>query len=163
MEKNALEWIDKLALIKHKEGGYYREIYRSEKKVGKYINSYHLATSIYYLLEGNDYSAFHKINGDEIWHFLYGSSITIYILDEKTSKLTKVILGRDIDRNESLTTIIYKGCWFAAEVNNKLSYTLIGCTVIPGFEFRSFTLAKKKILLSKFPKYRKVIEKLTCN
>ena len=71
-----------------------------------------------------------------------------------------VKLGNDLDKDEKLKLVIDEGNWFAAEVNDKSSFTLVGCTVIPGFEFKNFELAKKKSLLLKFPSYKWIIEKL---
>ena len=159
MENNSKYWIEKLELVRHIEGGFYKQIYASKKKCQEHGNR-SLATCIFYLLEGNDFSAFHKINGDEIWHFFIGSSLTIYIFNEYDSKLKIVKLGKDLDKGENLQLTINEGNWFAAEVNDKSSFTLVGCTVIPGFEFKNFKLAKKKSLLLKFPSYKWVIEKL---
>ncbi len=159
MENNAQYWIEKLELVRHIEGGFYKQIYASKKQCQEHGNR-NLATCIFYLLDGNDFSAFHKINGDEIWHFFIGSSLTIYIFNEKDSKLKIVKLGKDLDKGENLQLIINEGNWFAAEVNDKSAFTLVGCTVIPGFEFKNFRLAKKKSLLLKFPSYKGIIEKL---
>ncbi len=159
MENNAQYWIKKLELVRHIEGGFYKQIYASKKQCQEHGNR-NLATCIFYLLDGNDFSAFHKINGDEIWHFFIGSSLTIYIFNEKDSKLKIVKLGKDLDKGENLQLIINEGNWFAAEVNDKSAFTLVGCTVIPGFEFKNFRLAKKKSLLLKFPSYKGIIEKL---
>ena len=159
MENNSKYWIEKLELVRHIEGGFYKQIYASKRQCQENGNR-SLATCIFYLLEGNDFSAFHKINGDEIWHFFIGSSLTIYIFNENDSKLKIVKLGKDLDKGENLQLIINEGNWFAAEVNDKSSFTLVGCTVIPGFEFKNFKLAKKTSLLLKFPSYKWVIEKL---
>jgi hypothetical protein len=160
MENTSQYWIKKLGLVRHIEGGYYKQIFISKKKCQEHGNK-NLATCIFYLLDGNEYSAFHKINGgDEIWHFFIGSSLTIYIINEKNSKLKIIKLGNDLEKNENLQLIIKEGNWFAAEVNDKSSFTLVGCTVIPGFEFKSFELGKKQSLILKFPSYKSIIEKL---
>ena len=156
---NSHYWIQKLALVKHIEGGYYKQIYASNKQCLE-NNNRNLATCIFYLLDGKDYSAFHKINGDEIWHFFIGSSLTIYIINEKESKLIIEKLGPNLDKGENFQIIINEGNWFAAEVDDKTSFTLVGCTVIPGFDFKYFEIAKRKSLLLKFPKYKQIIEKL---
>ena len=86
MENNSQYWIKKLRLVRHVEGGYYKQIYASRKQCQEY-NIKNMATCIYYLLEGNDFSAFHRINADEIWHFFLGSSLTIYNINENESKM----------------------------------------------------------------------------
>ena len=76
--------IDKLRLTKHPEGGYFKETYRSKGTIEKdnlpmtYQGKRNFCTSIYFLLKSNEFSAFHKINQDESWHFYEGSSITIH-------------------------------------------------------------------------------------
>ena len=82
MTLKAYYWIHKLGLIKHPEGGFYRETYRSSETV----NNRSIMTSIYYLLDGNQFSTFHRVYGDEIWHFYYGSSLTLYIINERNSR-----------------------------------------------------------------------------
>ncbi|HET8793422.1 MAG TPA: cupin domain-containing protein [Nitrososphaeraceae archaeon] len=159
MENNSQYWIEKLGLVKHVEGGYYKQIYASQKQCQEH-NIRNLATCIFYLLEGNDFSAFHRINADEIWHFFLGSSLTLYNINENESKMKINKLGKDFEKSENLQVIIPQGDWFAAEVDDRTSFTLVGCTVIPGFEYKNFEIGKKQSLLEKFPPYRDLIEKL---
>src|SRR5688500_12365283 len=137
MENNSKYWIEKLELVRHIEGGFYKQIYASKRQCQENGNR-SLATCIFYLLEGNDFSAFHKINGDEIWHFFIGSSLTIYIFNENDSKLKIVKLGKDLDKGENLQLIINEGNWFAAEVNDNSSFNLVCCTVISGIEIINY-------------------------
>ena len=150
-------WINELGLSKHPEGGYFREIYRSPRN----RNNRSFVTSIYYLIDGNDFSAFHKIDADEIWHFYYGSSLTLFIIDERNSRLTRKVLGNNYKKKESLEIVIESNNWLAAQVNNKLTYSLVGCTVIPGFEFEYYELGERDKLFSLFPEHKKIIEKFT--
>ena len=160
--KSAEYWINKLGLIKHPEGGYYKENYRSDIYFkNSQNNKRSLATSIYYLLEGNDFSSFHKIKSDEIWHFYYGSNIIVHVIG-KNSNLSSIIIGNKIQSgNEKIQMVIEKDSWFAAEVDDKSLYSLVGCTVIPGFEFDDFELAKKEELVQKYPMYENIIRRLT--
>ena len=160
--KSAEYWINKLGLIKHPEGGYYKENYRSDIYFKNSQNKKRsLATSIYYLLEGNDFSSFHKIKSDEIWHFYYGSNIIVHVIG-KNSNLSSNIIGNNIQNgNEKIQMLIEKDSWFAAEVENKSMYSLVGCTVIPGFEFDDFELAKKEEMVQKYPLYENIIRRLT--
>jgi len=150
-------WINELGLSKHPEGGYFREIYRSPRN----RNNRALVTAIYYLLDGNDFSAFHKIDADEIWHFYYGSSLTLFIINERNSRLTRKVLGNNYKKKENFEIVIESHNWLAAQVNNKLSYSLVGCTVIPGFEFDYYELGERDKLFSLFPEHKKIIEKFT--
>ncbi|HLN35894.1 MAG TPA: cupin domain-containing protein [Nitrososphaeraceae archaeon] len=150
-------WINELGLSKHPEGGYFREIYRSPRN----RNNRALVTSIYYLLDGNDFSSFHKIDADEIWHFYYGSTLTLFIINERNSRLTRKVLGNNYKKKENFEIVIESHNWLAAQVNNKLSYSLVGCTVIPGFEFDYYELGERDKLFSLFPEHKKIIEKFT--
>lgn len=166
MLKNSKYWIEKLDLKKHPEGGYFKEVYRSEEIVKKEHLPKHFSgnrcfsTSIYFLLEGSEYSAFHKIMSDEIWHFYSGTSLTIFVINND-GKLEKIYLGNKPDKGEKLQAIIKKGCWFAVKVNNKNSYGLVGCTVAPGFDFNDFELAKKDNLIKLYPEHKAIIEELS--
>jgi len=153
-------WIKKLQLIKHPEGGYYRETYKSSIMTDK-LEKRSIGTSIYYLLHFDDFSAFHKIDSDEIWHFYYGSSLTLFIIDNTDGQLSSIVLGNNIEKKENLEVIINKNFWFAAQVNEKYSYSLIGCTAIPGFEFKYFELGKRDKLLSLYPQNQEIIEQFT--
>lgn len=165
MEKNSQYWIDKLSLLKHPEGGYYKEIYRSDgsfdfsKDSTEFIGKRNYATSIYFLLEGNNFSAFHKIKSDEIWHFYQGNCLIIYSLDEK-GILKEHKLGSNLELGESLQLMIPKNTWFAAKLQSEDGFALVGCTVSPGFDFCDFEMAHKTQLLTTYPQHAKVIEML---
>ncbi|HNX12810.1 MAG TPA: cupin domain-containing protein [Paludibacteraceae bacterium] len=158
-------WIAQLQLQPHPEGGYFKEVYRSEEMINaaflsnRYQSERCFATSIYFLLKSGQISAFHRLQSDEIWHFYSGSSIRVYIINA-AGILSETILGRDVLSNELLHLVIPHGCWFAAEVNRADSYSLIGCTVAPGFDFRDFELATKAGLTELFPSYSRLFEKM---
>lgn len=162
----AEEYISMLNLKPHPEGGYYTEVYRSDEMIKdthlpeRYSSSHSFGTSIYFLLKGKDISKFHKLSSDEIWHFYDGSEVIIYILSNEGT-LNKEILGRKIDEGSSFQITIPGGNWFAAELKNKNSFALVGCTVSPGFEFEDFELAERDHLVKKFPEYTDIIAGLT--
>jgi predicted cupin superfamily sugar epimerase len=164
MNPKAKYYIQKLHLNKHPEGGYYREIYRSGEMISidapKKNLKRNVSTSIYFLLEGPQVSKFHRLNSDELWHFYDGSSVKIYVVDER-GRLTEIILGKKTENGEVFQTVIKKNNWFAAEVINKRSFALIGCTVSPGFDFSDFELASRDYLLEKYPKHKELIFKFT--
>ncbi len=165
MSPQAQKYIEKLQLKPHPEGGYYKEIYRAgdmilpEHLPKRYKSSRNFSTSIYFLLEGNQVSNFHKLKSDEQWHFYDGSSIVVYVIDEG-GNLNKILLGRNIEKGESLQTVIKYNSWFAAELSDKTSFALIGCTVAPGFDFNDFELGKRDELIKTFPQFRELIYKL---
>jgi predicted cupin superfamily sugar epimerase len=162
--KSAEYWIKNLDLQPHPEGGYFRETYRSVEIISKralperFSGDRVFSTCIYYLLDRDQYSAFHAIQQDEVWHFYEGSPLTLYILDPNGT-YTSVKLGRDPEAREFLQAIVGAGSWFAAAVNDTESYSLVGCTVAPGFDFADFKLADRQQLLELFPDHRDLIEK----
>ena len=163
--KSAAFWIKHLNLLKHPEGGYFREIYRSDEKHPsgslplRYKGERNYSTSIYYLLEGNDYSAFHRLKSDEIWHFYSGTSMLIYIINTK-GDLQSLRIGQETEMGDTLQLLLPKNQWFAAEVIDKKSYGLVGCTVSPGFDFNDFKLADKDEMIKAFPQYKELISRL---
>lgn len=166
MIHSAKFWVDKLKLTKHPEGGYFKEVYRSNEIISKKglplrYNSFRaFSTSIYFLLDGKDFSAFHRLKSDELWHFYEGCPLLIYILFPD-GKMATVKLGQDPSNNEAFQFAIPKGAWFAAKPTDPNTYSLLGCTVAPGFDFADFELAKRESLVKKFPQHSKLINELT--
>jgi predicted cupin superfamily sugar epimerase len=158
--------ISKLELKPHPEGGYFKETYRSfgeikEESLGTdYRGKRNYSTCIYFLLTSDKFSAFHRIKQDEIWHFYDGSPISLHTISE-SGVHTVTIIGRDLLNGETPQFVVPGGYWFAAEVINKNSYSLVGCTVSPGFSFDDFELESRKQLTSLFPDKKEVISKLT--
>jgi len=159
-------WINKLKLRPHPEGGYFKETYRSSEAIlkpalpARFSGDRVFSTCIYFLLDRKAYSAFHVIQQDEIWHFYEGSSLTIHIIDPG-GEYAAVKLGRRIDHGESFQAVVPAGCWFAAAVDDPEAYTLVGCTVAPGFDFADFEIAERKKLVELYPAHRDIIEKYT--
>lgn len=148
-------WIEKLKLEKHPEGGYFKEVYRSEEKLdadslpARYSSDRNMATSIYFLLKGDEFSSFHRIQSDETWHFYAGSTLELFVLETK-GKLARFLLGQDVEAGEYLQLTIPRNHWFGAKVVDANSYSLLGCTVAPGFHFDDFELANAS-LMEEFP------------
>ncbi|NWG28240.1 MAG: cupin domain-containing protein [Ignavibacteriaceae bacterium] len=164
MHPKAQKYIKQLQLKKHPEGGYFREVYRSGERIlptqlpKRYKSSRNFSTSIYFLLEGKQFSAFHLLQSDEIWHFYDGSSVLLYIINQK-GEISNKKLGKK--KGCDLQIAIEKQNWFAAELEDKKSFALFGCTVSPGFEFEDFELGKRNHLIKKFPQHSAVIKRLT--
>ncbi len=162
--KTAAYWIEKLNLQKHPEGGWYREVYLSEDIVPQtglpagFRGERNFSTSIYYLLEGNDFSAFHRIKSDEVWHY-YGGTSAVVIVYLENGHIKKLYLGDDPDRGQKLQLVVPKNTWFAAKLMNTDSFALAGCTVSPGFHFDDFELAGEK-LINDWPEIKEEIKPL---
>ena len=164
--KDANYWIQHLQLTAHPEGGYFSEVYRSADSIlpeglpKRYTTGRRAGTSIYFLLNGEEFSAFHRLKSDEIWHFHTGSSATIYII-APNGELTERHIGPKIETGEQFQVVIPSGHWFGARVNDPEGFILVGCTVSPGFEFEDFELADYPTLSAEFPRHKALIRELT--
>lgn len=157
---SAQHLIKQLDLSPHPEGGYYRRTYQSEMVLRIRDKTRYCSTLIYYLLQGNDISVFHRLKSDEIWIYQQGAAIKIHILKPDGSYEFK-ILGNNILDGESLQVIIPAGLWFAAELVDKNDFSLASCVVSPGFDFEDFSIAAKAELLADYPKHKDLISKFT--
>ena len=158
--------IKRLDLKPHPEGGFYKETYRSHGEIKKdsldinYEGKRNFSTCIYFLLTSDTFSAFHRIRQDEIWHFYDGSPIKLHTISENGVH-SEFIIGNNLLQGETPQLIVPGGHWFGAEVINKNSYSLVGCTVSPGFNFADFELPSREKLTSLFPKHKQIIIKLS--
>ncbi len=136
--------IESLQLEPHPEGGFYREIHRASSLVreanGSTKNAY---SSIYYLLSGNDFSAWHRIQSDETWFFHLGCDIAIYYFDAQNA-LTTVQIGLN---SMQFQVTIPAGTWFAAKPVRAADFCLVSCVVGPAFTFTEFEMGQQQALL----------------
>ena len=159
-------WIRHLKLNKHIEGGWYKEVYRSalvfnkEQLPSAFESERNACTHIYFLLEKNEFSAFHKIKSDELWHFYAGDPFIIYEIGEN-GKMEEHLLGSNIEKGQSLFSVIKAGNWFASKLADGGEYGLTGCTVAPGFDFDDFEMAKRDSLLQAYPQHAELINRMT--
>ncbi len=156
--------VKKLNLAPHPEGGFYSRTYQSRLSVffgEKQSTKRAASTAIYYLLDKDNFSAFHRIKSDEIWHHYDGSPLVIHMIDAAGNYLKK-ILGHPINtENAEFQITVPATVWFAAELIHPSSHALVGCTVSPGFEFRDFELAERSALVKQFPEQQALITRLT--
>jgi predicted cupin superfamily sugar epimerase len=162
----ASQWIAALKLMPHPEGGQFREVYRCAEALAReclparFAGDRAMSTAIYYLLEGEEISALHRIRQDEVWHFYDGSSLTIHVIDREGNYST-LKLGRDLAKGETPLAVVEGGCLFGASVNDPRSYALAGCTVAPGFDFADFEMPSREELCRLYPQHSPIIERLT--
>jgi uncharacterized protein len=159
------ELINRFQMVAHPEGGYYKQNYCS----GEMIDAAHLperfggkrsfSTAIYFLLEGKQFSAFHRIKSDELWHFYYGNALNIYVI-HANGELEIIKLGNNPFNNESFQAVVGAGCWFASQPINEDGFSFVGCTVSPGFDFTDFELAKAGELVKQYPQHNDLIHQL---
>lgn len=159
------ELISNLQLEPHTEGGYFKRMYYCSEQIqpealpNRYSSKRHLYSSIYYLLGPDDFSAFHRLNSDEIWHFFEGESLAVHFLNpDGTYALHH--LGKNLAKGEHYQLLIPHGTWFAAEPSISTAYALIGCTVVPAFEYHDFELASAKELETLYPQFPNLIKRL---
>jgi predicted cupin superfamily sugar epimerase len=132
---SAADIIARLELKPHPEGGHYRETFRDVRADAQGRSR---STAIYYLLRCGERSHWHRIDAVEIWHYYSGAALTLKIANEGCGPHT-VTLGPDVTAGQRPQAIVPAGAWQAAESTG--DWTLVGCTVAPGFEFASFELA----------------------
>lgn len=154
-----------LDLKPHPEGGFFRETYRSAGVIQSdslddaYQGERSYSTCIYFLLTSEGFSAFHRIRQDEIWHFYDGSPIELHMITVDGNH-SKTVIGREIEHGQVPQFVVPGGAWFAATVVNPDAYSLLGCTVAPGFDFLDFELPTRAELCGRFPQHRELIERL---
>lgn len=134
--------IAELALVPHPEGGFYREVYRSASEVQPRDNRpvRDALTTIYFLLTAGQYSRWHRVSSDEVWHFYEGDPLELFWLDTDKDERTRALLGpvSSDDSAQRPVQVVPSGNWQAARTTG--AYTLVGCTVAPGFDFADFRL-----------------------
>jgi predicted cupin superfamily sugar epimerase len=132
----AADIIARLALKPHPEGGHFRETFRDARLDA---NGRSVSTAIYFLLARGERSHWHRIDAVEVWHFYAGSPLALEIADGEGRRV--VILGPDIAAGDVPQAAVPAQAWQAAESSG--DWTLVGCTVAPGFDFATFELAPK--------------------
>jgi len=128
----AEEIIEYLGLEPHPEGGWFRETFRDESGEGRARS-----TAIYFLLARGQKSRWHRVDAAELWHFHAGAPLILRVHDGEAAE--EVWLGADLANGERPQGVVPPGAWQSAETTG--DWTLVGCTVAPGFEFDRFELA----------------------
>lgn len=157
----AANWIDQLGLEPHPEGGYYKRTYCSEGCFAGNIDQDPFpagrphSTAIFYLMQAGDFAGFHRIKSDELWHFHEGGPLDLYIL-KAPDQLELIRMGK----GERLQVVVPANHWFAASPAKDTDYSLVGCTVSPGFDFRDHEMATAAALIESFPSHAEQIHRL---
>jgi predicted cupin superfamily sugar epimerase len=132
----ASDIIARLELKPHPEGGHYRETFRDSRSDA---DGRSRSTAIYFLLARGERSHWHRIDAVEVWHYYAGHALTLQIADD--TGLRSIRLGSNLAAGEVPQAVVPPRAWQAAESNG--DWTLVGCTVAPGFDFATFELAPK--------------------
>jgi predicted cupin superfamily sugar epimerase len=175
---SALEVAVALGMQPHREGGYFRETYRSPAMVETEAGPRRLATAILYLLTAAEPSRFHRLRFDELWMYHAGASAELILLGEGGPEYNRISL-------HSPQAFVPARRWMAARVieeheadwgigraperrwtpdrraTRQLRWTLVSCVVAPGFEYDDFELGEREVLLKEFPQAREAILALT--
>ncbi|HVT52166.1 MAG TPA: cupin domain-containing protein [Dongiaceae bacterium] len=161
---HAADIVKQLGLQPHPEGGYFRETYRAAEAIPivgldrRYGGARAISTAIYYLLEAGQRSALHRLASDEIFHFYAGEPLRIIEI-APDGGFTETLLGADFAAGAIPQHVIPAGAWFGAVPTGRFS--LVGCTVAPGFDFADFELGETAALLAAFPQHEAWIRRLT--
>lgn len=131
---SAQEIIEMLSLSPHPEGGHYRETWVAGG------DGRPAGTCIYFLLQGGENNHWHKVDAAEIWHFYAGAPLILSVAKADAGPATQYRLGTDLSAGERPQVIIPPNHWQKAHCTG--DYTLVGCTVSPGFQFENFVLAE---------------------
>ncbi|WP_414839457.1 cupin domain-containing protein [Carnobacterium sp. TMP28] len=159
-QKSEKYWVEHLELTPHPEGGFFKsvsqpaEMYRVE---GNYERP--LYTSIYFLLNQESPSHFHRLKSDEVWYFHTGDPLTVHML-YPDGHYDQVKLGDTLENDETLQFTVPKGVIFGSSVEEKGIYSLVSCMVSPGFDYEDFELFTQAELLEDYPQHEQVIKKL---
>jgi uncharacterized protein len=158
--------IKSLELLPHPEGGFYKETYRSEGKIAKgalpaaFGGDRNYSTCIYFLIGKENFSALHRIRSDEIWHFYYGDALEVIEINED-GELKKTMVGNGLSQGEVFQYTVKSNTWFGSRVKEGGSFSLVGCSVAPGFDFSDFEMAERTNLIKLFPQHQKMILEMT--
>ena len=157
--------VSEYKMIAHPEGRYYKSTYQSDAFIKKeqlperFGGDRLFSTAIYFLLEGKQFSAFHRIKSDEVWHFYYGKALDIFVIHHN-GELEIIKLGNNPEAGEKFQAVVKAGCWFASTPEDEDGFSFVGCTVAPGFDFADFELADAGELIKAYPQYKDLIQRL---
>lgn len=158
--KDSQYWIKNLSLEPHTEGGYFREVYRSPEQLTsralpeRFTGNRAAATSIYFLLEKGQFSAFHYLQSDETWVLIDGAPV---VLHQFSKRYTETTLGKNIHLEQVPQITISHHTHFAAESTG--DFSIVACFVAPGFDFNDFHFSNIQELIKMFPNKKEIIEK----
>ncbi|AKJ64438.1 cupin domain-containing protein [Kiritimatiella glycovorans] len=165
VDRDASFWIRELGMERHPEGGWFVRTYESCIRIDEsalpegFEGGRPAASSIYYLLGPGDYSAFHRLRGEELWQHRAGGALCLHRIDAD-GVYAPVRLGSGPESGSERQAVVPPGTWMAAECLEPSSCALVSCTVTPGFEYADFELADPESLAARFPAHAERIRRL---
>lgn len=140
--------VELLGLSPHPEGGFYKETFRASA-----------STAIYFLLPAGTFSAFHRIQSDEAWHYYDGDPLELHVI-HPDERYERVILGRGLGKGERPQYVVPGGSWQAAAPKGS-RYSLCGCTVAPAFHFAQFEMPPRAEMFAILPEHEDLVRRFT--
>lgn len=162
MDEEAKRIVERFAMQPHPEGGYFREVYRSEIEVRATAAAATRSGSslIYFLLAEDQFSAFHRVRGaDEVWHLYAGGPLELHIIDASGRHECRR-LTTSLEDGEPIG-VVPADAWQGARLAAGARWMFCGCTVAPGFDFADFEMPPGEALIAKYPEHAAVIAALT--
>jgi predicted cupin superfamily sugar epimerase len=148
-----------LQLQPHPEGGWYREVFRSDLTIPLPRGTRATCTSIHFLLAAGTCSAWHRVRSDEVWVHHDGAPLELHLLDD-AGRHTLHVLGRDHAAGQEPSAAVPAGVWQAAAPRGD-GYALCACVVAPGFDFADFAMPARAELLRAFPGQAALVSRFT--
>ena len=144
MNQRVSDLVNLLEMEPHVGGGYIREIFRSTNVVHLPSNQEErwALTTIYYLLGAGEYDSWHRVDGDEVWHYHEGAKLELIWIEQGKEKYTRCLVG-EIEESCRPIAVVPGGCWQTARTTGE--YTLVGCTMGPGFEYKGYKLLRNNL------------------
>ncbi|MEO6603935.1 MAG: cupin domain-containing protein [Polyangiaceae bacterium] len=154
--------ITALGLTPHPEGGFFRETFRAPSVVAAPFAQVPRAasTAIYFLLRAGDFSAFHSVRSDEVWHHYLGATLELHTIDP-TGGYERIELGPNLLNGELPQWVVPANHLQGARIIGGDGFGLFGCTVAPGFDFADFSMPDRSELVARFPTLADLIESFT--
>lgn len=149
-----------------KEGGYFRETYRAAETLpanalaARYGGARSISTAIYYLLTATTYSALHRLQSDEVFHFYLGAPVKMLQLFPDGNGRT-IVLGPDLQAGQQVQVTVPRGVWQGSVLEPKGDFALLGCTVAPGFDYADYEGGRREELTAQYPQFAELIRRLT--
>lgn len=166
MKPTAAQVAAELKLQPHPEGGYFKEVYRSDEELAseslpaRYNEAKRFSTSIYYLITADTFSAMHRLKSDETLHYYSGDTALVFMI-HPDGRAEEILMGNNILHAERPQIVVPRQVWFGIKVVETGEYTLTGTTVAPGFEFSDFEMGKRESLIRQYPEHAEKIRLFT--
>ncbi|MBN1826506.1 MAG: cupin domain-containing protein [Candidatus Eisenbacteria bacterium] len=161
--RSASDWVARLGLAPHPEGGCFRETWRAGETIAadalpkRFGGDRSLGSAILFLIGPGERSHLHRLAADEVWHHYEGADLALHLI-HPDRRHEEIRIGPGAERFQATAPA---GVWFGALPVDPESYSLTGCTLAPGFHFEDFEMAGRAPLLAEYPEHAAVIEKLT--